>query len=261
MLFTAFLDQITAESSVVQISPDWMQGRAGYGGLVTALVYESMRKKLLCDAPVRCLQISFVGPVTSGPLIVESEVLRQGKSVSHVVGRGIQDGECKVIVQGSFGAARESLIHIKGPAPKVERVPELCEKLQYTEEVTPAFTRHFDYRYATQFPFSASKDEHLQGYLRFAEPEPVMTTAHLIGLVDGWPPATLPMLEEPAMACSLSWTIEFVQPAPSLGFDEYILYEAEIVQSANGYGHTRAMIWNESEQLLAISQQTVTHFA
>jgi len=261
MLFTAFLDQITAEPSVVEISPDWMQGRAGYGGLVAALVYESMRKQLLFDAPVRCLQISFVGPVSSGPLTLESEVLRQGKSVSHVLGRGIQDGECKVIVQGSFGAARESLIDVSGPAPKVERVPELCKKLPYSEGVTPAFTRHFDYRYATQFPFSASKDQHLQGYLRFAEPEPVMTTAHLIGLVDGWPPTTLPMFEAPAMACSLSWTIEFVHPAPALGLEEYILYEADIVQSANGYGHTRALIWNESEQLLAISQQTVTHFA
>lgn len=261
MFFTSFLEQVGAGSSVVEIGPDWMQGRAGYGGLVAALVFESMRKNLSSNAPVRGLQISFVGPVTSEPLVVDSEVLREGKSVSHVVGRGMQNGKCKVVIQGSFGAARDSVIRVDGPKPHIEKVPDACKTLAYIEGVTPAFTQHFDYRYATNFPFSGTGESRLQGYLRFAKPEPEMGTAQLIGLVDGWPPTTLPMLAKPAMASSLSWTIEFMQPAPSLGAEEFILYEAEIIESANGYGHTRALVWNESEELLAISQQTVTHFA
>lgn len=88
-----------------------------------------------------------------------------------------------------------------------------------------------------------------------------MTIAHLIGLIDAWPPATLPLLKTPAMASSLSWTVEFMHPQPSLAPDEYTVYRAELKESSNGYGHSRAQIWNQKGELLALSQQTVTHFA
>ena len=261
MLFSKILEGVSAQPSEVQISDDWMQGRAAFGGLGAALVFESMRQQLSSSAPVRCLQISFVGPISAEPLHVESELLREGKSVSHVLGRGIQNGQTKIVIQGSFGASRDSIIEIKPENEVLSTGVEDCQKLPFIKGVMPEFTKHFDFRYATAFPFGGGDKHFVEGYVRYAEPEPEMTEAHLLGLVDAWPPATLPLMDKPAMASSLSWTIEFVQPQPALGNTEYSVYRADIVESSNGYGHTRAKIWNERGELQAISQQTITHFA
>lgn len=261
MLFTALLNQITEKPSTINISSDWMQGRAAFGGLSAALIYESMRKQLAMQVPVRCLQISFIGPVTADALTIESEILREGKSVSHISGRGVQNGETKVAVMGSFGKSRDSVIHLDCAQKPFQGSPEQANKMPYIEGVMPVFTKHFDFRYQSAFPFAGVEESVLRGYVRFAEAEPEMNEAHLLGLADAWPPTTLPILKTPAAASSLSWTIEFVHPQPALDPQGFTLYEAEIVQSANGYGHTRALIWNEAGELLAISQQTVTHFA
>ena len=261
MLFTSLLNQIGEGRSEISISSDWMQGRAAYGGLVAALVLESMRKTLGGDVPVRCVQVSFVGPVSASAFVIESEVLRQGKSVSQVMGRGTQGGETKIVVQASFGHHRDSAISVEAASHQLETAPEDCQKLPYTEGLVPAFTQHFDFRYATPFPFGGSQVDYLQGHVRFAQAEPEIRETHLLGLIDAWPPTTLPKLKQLAMASSLSWTVEFIQPMPSLAPDEYTQYESHIVQSANGYGHTRAKVWNSAGELVAISQQTVTHFA
>ncbi len=260
MLFTRLLDQVSSEHSAVNISEDWMQGRAGYGGLVAALVYESMRQQFENEVPIRCLQISFVGPVSADTLEISSEVLRQGKSVSQVLGRGCQNGETRIAVLGSFGQGRDSAIQVDDARREAPEQPESLESMPYVEGFTPRFTRHFDFRYATPMPFAGTDQTSLRGYVRYREPEPQIREAQLLGLIDAWPPTTLPMLKTPVPASSLSWTVEFVQPMPSLKADEFCQYQADIIHASAGYGHTRAKIWNMQGELLAISQQTVTQF-
>jgi acyl-CoA thioesterase len=261
MLFTNYLNQINTNPSSVNIGADWMQGRACYGGLIAALVYESMRKQLSDTIPVRSLQISFVGPVSAEDFVVESEVLRQGKSVSQILGRGLQDNETKIVILGSFGKSRESAIQVDHQARIFDEDPVSIAPMPFIEGVLPNFTRHFDFRYCTEMPFSGSMETVLRGFIRYQQTEPKITEGHIMGLVDAWPPTTLPMLDKPAPASSLSWTIEFVHPQPELDATEFCHYEAKIVQASSGYGHTKAKVWNHSGELIAISQQTVTHFA
>ncbi len=260
MQFDDSLQKVGQEPSVVRLDASWMQGRAGFGGLVAALVYESMRQQLSRPVPVRCLQISFVGPVDDGELELTSEILREGKNVSQVLGRGIQNGQTKVIIQGSFGAARESAINLTPECIPLTGALADTTKLPFIEGAIPEFTKHFDYRYLTPFPFMGSDKRYLEGYVRFSESPEAMTEAHLLGLVDAWPPTPLPMMKNLCMASSLSWTIEFIQPQPVLRPDEYTKYRAEIIESSGGYAYAKAKITNEAGELLAISQQTTTHF-
>jgi len=261
MQFDRFLDQVGSKPSVVQLDASWMQGRAGFGGLVAALVFESMRKQLVGSSPVRCLQISFVGPVDDSPFEVSSEVLREGKNVSHVLGRGVQAGQTKVIVQGSFGTTRKSVIAVAPEKLSLSAAIDEAVKLPFIEGAVPEFTKHFDYRYLSEFPFKGSDKTFLEGYVRFSDAPKLITEAHLLGLVDAWPPTPLPMVKQLCMASSLSWTIEFIQPLQSLGTSEFTQYRAEIIESSGGYAYTKALIANEAGELLAISQQTTTHFA
>jgi len=85
------------------------------------------------------------------------------------------------------------------------------------------------------------------------------TTAHLITLIDAWPPAVLPLLSKPAPASSVTWSVSFMQPLPQLASDWW-LYRAEIAQAADGYGQTSAHIWDKDGVLVAISTQTVAVF-
>lgn len=246
----------------VTIPSGWAQGRAAYGGLVAALVYQGMRGKLSDDRPVRSLAITFVGPVAPGEAMqVEADILREGKAVTQMLGMARQNGQVMCIVQGSFGASRESVVSVSSePAPRVRAVED-CMEMPHVEGLTPVFLQHFAVRWALgDPPFTNSKKREMGGWMRFREDEGSVHEAHILGLVDVWPPAVLPHLRQYAPASSLTWTIEFVQPQPELGNTDWLLYRASIDHARDGYGHTSAMVWRQDGTLVAISRQTVTVF-
>ena len=261
MSFKSLIDSIAQGVSSIHLTEEWSQGRASFGGLVAAVVYQAMLKVLDDDRPVRSLQISFVGPVSvNEPLELETEVLRQGKSVSQVLGRGVQNGQTFVTIIGSFGHPRDSMVKVTDPQFIFEEQPESIKAMPFMPGMTPNFTQFFDYRYFTQLPFTGSKETFLKGFVRFKDESLRVDNAGLLALVDAWPPAPLPMLKKIAPASSLNWTIDFIKPTPDLCAGEFCQYQADIIHAENGYGFTRAKIWNSRGELIAISQQTVTIF-
>ena len=262
MTFAELLTELSAFDNTVTVPVDWAQGRAGYGGLVAALVYDGMRRQVGEERPVRSLAITFVGPVAPGePMQVEAQVLREGKAVTQMLGRAMQGGQVMCIVQGSFGASRESMVDVAAKQPPHARPPHDCVEMPFIEGVNPLFLQHFSVRWAFgDVPFSNSRKREMGGWMRFKQSEGAVGAAHLLGLVDVWPPAVLPHLNKKAPASSLTWTIEFVQPQPAIADDDWLLYRAEIEHARDGYGHASAMVWTAQGELVAISRQTVTVF-
>ena len=262
MTFAELLAELAASNNQVTVPTGWAQGRAGYGGLVAALVYEGMRQKVGGGRPVRSLAITFVGPVAPGePMQVEADVLREGKAVTQMFGRATQGGQVMCIIQGSFGASRESVVDVPAASPPHARPAHDCVEMPFIEGLQPSFLRHFSVRWAFgDMPFSGSRKREMGGWMRFKEDEGEIGAAHLLGLVDVWPPAVLPHLSSKAPASSLTWTIEFVQPQPAIGNSDWLLYRAEIEHARDGYGHAAAMVWTPEGELVAISRQTVTVF-
>ena len=259
MSFSDYLNQ--AKSNEVIFDKSWAQGRAGFGGLVAALLYENMTGLLTDDRPVRSLQVGFVGPVAADvPFELKSEILREGKSVTHIQGRGLQEGNVQLSILGAYGHGRESAIQVIKEPHLFPENPEDQRSLNEIGDAAPVFTQHFDFRYCTALPFEGTKETALRGFLRFTEAPERIGIPELIALIDAWPPTVLPMLTKLAPASSLSWTLEFVHPQPLLAPDEYCQYEAKIQHTENGYGHTVAKIWNSKGELIALSQQTVAVF-
>jgi acyl-CoA thioesterase II len=265
MGFSELLQAVRDNPQAVSIPAQWGQGRASFGGLVAALVYQAMRAHVPAGRPVRSLAITFVGPAAPDvPVSFEVEVLREGKAVSQVLGRALQDGQVVTLVQGSFGAGRESRIAVHAePAPQAKPVEE-CQELPYIANVTPEFTRYLAMRWAFGgMPFSANPAREMGGWVRLRDQnnaEPV-SEAHLLALVDAWPPALLSHLSAPAPGSSLTWTIEFVQPVSELNTQDWCLYRAQIEHARDGYGHVAAALWSPAGELLALSRQTVVVFA
>lgn len=265
MNFSQLIAQAEQSPEHILVPQNWGQGRAAFGGLVAALVFAAMRGKVPAGRPVRSLAVTFVGPLQPGvPAQVEAEVLREGKAVSQMLGRATQDGQVVALVQGSFGAPRESVLAVEAlPAP-VMSPPEHSQEMPYIKGVTPEFTQHLALRWAEGgMPFSNNPSRTMGGWVRLREelPQEHLDEAHLLGLVDAWPPALLPHLRQPAPGSSLTWTIEFMQPLVPLSGKDWCQYRAEIEHARDGYGHIAAGFWSPQGELLAISRQTVTVFA
>ncbi|WP_341708440.1 thioesterase family protein [Halopseudomonas sp.] len=263
MNFSALLNAFDqSPDASVTIPAEWAQGRASYGGLVAALVLRGMRAGLSDARPVRSLAITFVGPVQPGEAMqVQTEILREGRAVTQMLGRAVQNGQTMCIIQGSFGAGRESSVDVVAePAPSAPPAGE-CQRTPYVEGVMPNFLRYFDTRWTFgDYPCTNSRKREMGGWMRFDESFEHFDEVHLVGLVDVWPPAVLPHLKERAPASSLTWTIEFVQPQPAIDEDGWLLYKATIEHARDGYGHCAAMVWNKAGELVAISRQTVAVF-
>ncbi|WP_268800755.1 acyl-CoA thioesterase [Pseudomonas huanghezhanensis] len=263
MKFSELLDAVRDNPQSVTIPQEWSQGRACFGGLMAALLFEAMRAKVPDGRPVRSLGISFVGPPVPGaPIRFDVEVLRDGKAVSQVLGRATQNGEVMTLVQGSFGAPRDSMIAVAAePAPSFKPVEEVAD-FPFVSGLMPDYLRFIGLRWALGgMPFSNTQSPAIGGYARLKDvQEEPLTEAHLLALVDAWPPATLPHLNKPAPGSSLTWTIEFVQPLPALTTHDWTQYRAVIEHARDGYGHTAAALWAPNGELIAISRQTVTVF-
>ncbi|WP_137817201.1 acyl-CoA thioesterase II [Pseudomonas sp. 2FG] len=264
MTFSELLRAVRDNPQSVVVPSQWGQGRASFGGVAAMLVYEAMRAQVPTGRPVRSLAVTFVGPLAvDTPVSLEVEVLREGKAVSQVLGRAVQNGQVVTLVQGSFGASRDSAIDVAAePAPLIKPVEE-CQELPYIKGVTPEFTRYLAMRWGIGgMPFTNNPAREMGGWVRLrgeSEAE-VVEEAHLLALVDAWPPAVLPHLRAPAPGSSLTWTIEFMQPTPKLSTFDWCLYRAQIEHARDGYGHIAAALWTADGELIALSRQTVTVF-
>jgi acyl-CoA thioesterase len=260
MNFTDLLKS-AREPSPVTVPAGWAQGRAAFGGLAAALLYESMAAEVDPQTPLRSLTVSFVAPVETGDLQAEAQVLRAGRSVTQVMGQSRQAGQVVTSALASYGNPRESAIAISPKAAPKFIAPDECQALPYIPGVVPEFTQHFDYRIAAgNLPFTDSTDAQLGGWVRFKNASGQVSISHLLALIDAWPPAVLSMLKQPAPASSLTWTIEIIEPLAELSGEEWWQYLAEVEQAGDGYAVIQAKLWDKHGRLAALSRQTVTVF-
>ncbi len=254
--------EVAASGGEVTVPSSWAQGRASFGGLIAALVFDRMAHIVAPGRPMRSMQVSFVGPVTPGePAMVEAEILREGKAASQVLGRIVQGGESKLVALASFGGDRDSEVQVDAlPAPEAKPVSQ-CRGLDYIEGVTPEFIQQIEMRWAFgNFPFSGQGGRELGGWMQFRTAPETFSDAHIIALIDAWPPAVLPYVKKPVRTSSLSWAFEIMHPRPVLEPGDWLLYKAMIDKAGAGYGHTQAGIWTADGELVALSRQTVTVF-
>ena len=259
-----FFDLLRTPTNMLSIPAHWGQGRSVFGGLAAALVYRALRERAPGDRPVRSLAITFVAPMQcEAPLHIDVDVLREGRAVSQLLGRALQDGKVVTLVQASFGSGRTSVVAVDAePAPTV-KAPDDCQAFPYLPGITPEFTRHLEMRWAQGgLPFSGTPAREMGGWVRLRgeTPRQPVDEAALLALVDAWPPAVLSHLQRPAPGSSLTWTIEFMQPLSAADIGDFFLYQARIEQARDGYGHVAARLWTARGELIAISRQTVVVF-
>ncbi|MDN3651937.1 thioesterase family protein [Thalassotalea ponticola] len=249
-------------SAVVKIDKSWTQGRTVFGGLSAAITYQAIAAHLTGDRLLRSLSTSFVGPIKAGvDICIEVEVLRSGKNVTQVMAKAVQDNSVCLTCLASFGVERASKIVVQSKDSHPHNAPKKANFIPQIPKIVPNFLRHFDLALVEgKMPFRASEQSNLFGWMRFSKAPNAVTDAHLVALIDSWPPAVLQMLRWPAPASSLSWNLEFIHPHRTFACDAWFAYQVNTRQAADGYAHTEANIWDQNGDLIAISRQVVTVF-
>ena len=261
MNFDAYLQQARNQHTIT-IDESWGQGRTTFGGLSAALLLAKLEQQTDAEQILRSVSVSFCGPLNTGiPFSLSHRTLRTGKSVAHYQGEALQGDELVTLITACYGRERPSAIDVDYPRQTTTE-PGAGQKLPYIKGVTPEFTRHIDFTYLEGgLPFTNSKHNHLRGWMRFNDGSEPLENAHLIALIDAWPPTLLQKLKQPAPCASVTWNIELVTPLhlleKPLAADSWLWYEADIRQAHHGYGHTEARIFNADGMLLALSRQLV----
>ena len=244
------------------IPNDWSQGRTSYGGVSAALLYAAIREQVADERVMRSFTCNFVGPLNVDmPFHIEVDIMREGKNASQVMAKAIQNGQISLMCQVCFGIARTSKIQVESRDEHGMTLPKKAKFIPQIPKLTPKFLRHFDLALQDGgIPFSGSKKSHIHGWMRYKKAPQQVSDAHLIGLIDAWPPTLLQMLRWPAPASTMSWNVEFIHPHQKFEPTDWFAYQASARQAADGYGHTEANIWDQQGELVAISRQTVAIF-
>ncbi|WP_256625516.1 thioesterase family protein [Pseudomonas sp. LPB0260] len=120
-LHNILLGAADAASPHLEIPQQWGQGRATFGGLLAACLFEKLKPQVAADRPVRSLLVSFVAPVAPGPMEVRVKVLRAGKAATQVQATAYQNDQACVVMLASFGGDRASAVRLDAaPAPTIK---------------------------------------------------------------------------------------------------------------------------------------------
>ena len=164
--------------------------------------------------------------------------------------------------QASFGIARKSKVDVPNNLKHNMDYPQPPNPLPMVPKEMPKFLEHFDLvKTKGGLPFTGDKGNDIHGWMRFKNHPSNFSDAHLIALIDIWPPTVLQMLSGPAMASTMSWNLEFIHPHQSISGSDWFAYQAKTRQAVDGYAHTEANIWDKHGTLVAISRQVVAVFA
>ena len=257
--YTELLNGMIANASgwAINIPENWMQGRTTYGGLSAALCLQATLNDHANLPSLRSAQINFIGPA-GGDVVMSSQVLRQGKSVSFV--EAVMEGEKGLATKATFcfGGERESRLNrdftIAPDCPSISGSENF-----FKDGPGPVFTANFDCLLAQgDHPGSAStKHEHFM-WIRFKEHVEISPVS-LLAIADMPPPAVLPMFDGFAPISSMTWMVNFIQDEPTTD-DGWWLMRTCAEHAKQGYSSQDMQIWNSNRELVLTGRQNVAIF-
>jgi acyl-CoA hydrolase len=253
-------DPSNPNRALASIAPDWAQGRATYGGLIAALCVRAL-ERVNQGRPLRGFSMSFCAPAAPGEVAIDVEQLRSGRSLLHAQARLSQGGQPCAVLVGAYGEARPSPVRAEGGRPPVIPPPHELSRLPFLKGMTPTFTQHFDYRWASSnLPFSSSAHGQIGGWVRPLGVDRI-DDAVCAAIADSFPAPILPMMPAPAPSSTVTWMLSFTGAPAELPADMFWQLDATTLSAGEGYAHVEARLWDASGTLRMFSRQLVAEFS
>jgi acyl-CoA thioesterase len=241
-----------------EIHPEWMQGRAVFGGLQAVLALQAMRGLVPAELPLRTLQVTFIAPSTSSHIEARAAVSREGKNVVQAEAHLTEGDNRLAAVSAVFGRPRPSRLHLMPEMPVVRS--DNPREFRYIPERVPAFIQHFSATWLRGgFPFSGEQDPELVVQLGMAG-EVESSESHVVAMADFIPPIGLSWMDSPTPGSSMSWMLEIltdrVNGLPMEGWR----VDAMMTAAHHGYTHQSLTLWGPQGQPVALGRQTMVVF-
>jgi acyl-CoA thioesterase len=262
MLFSEVLASLRFDDSIghVTVTNDWGQGRATFGGLVTAVGNEVMRKLVPQERLLRSLQTTFIGPASATTWKLKAEVLRVGKAVTLARCDVLDGDQIAATLIGVYGGPRPSAVEVRLPPMPPTRPIDAIEEVRPLPGLTPDFLQHFAIRWAEgAMPFSSAAHTPSKAYIRHRDISP-LTESHVIALIDCIPTPAMSMFRERAPSSSLVWTLEFCEHTFAYAPDLWWRIDTHIDAATGGYVNQTGILYNPDGQPTALTRQLVAVF-
>jgi acyl-CoA thioesterase len=242
------------------IGEDWSQGRATFGGLVTALGNEAMRRLVPMDRKLRALQTTFVGPALAGSVRLEAQILRTGKVVTIAESRLWSADQIAATFTGIYGADRASSIAFAPASQPQAAGVDALPNSDRPPGIAPSFLQHFDIRWAEgSRPFTGTRLNRSKAYIRHRDPAP-LTESHVVALIDCIPSVILQMMTKAAPSSSMDWTLQFLRHDHTYSPGAWWRIDSEVNAAADGYSSESGIIYDPSGAPAAFTRQLVAVF-
>jgi len=244
-----------------RVDDSWGQGRTLFGGVQALLAVRAMRVAMPALPPLWSLHTTFIAPVAPGQVMLNVELLRQGRSAVQLAARLMAGDQVAAMFVAAFGASRDSALSVtptvKPLAPGVEGGPEL----PFMPGMSPEFTRHYAYRWMEGgLPFSGHSQPANRILLRQRDAG-LMGEEQIVAMADAIPPVALSMVQGHAPASTLSWALEFVHHGAAVSSEGWWRMDASLAAARDGYSNQDAHLHGPDGELVALSRQVVAVFA
>lgn len=245
------------DTAIYEITEDWLQGRAAFGGLVAMLGLRAARHLVAGDRRLRALQTTFVRPSAPGPLKFEPSLERDGRNLTQIRAIGYQDGARVATTRAIFGLPLDDIDRVPPTARPEVQGPDTLEATPYIEGLMPAYLQHFDIRWVRGgIPFSGSKETDSLIWLRAKDGKVGVEDLSVL-FSDAMPSPAIAMMDGPAKSSTIAWSVSLLEPALVVAEDGWWLIHARVTSLKGGYGHHVTTLWTPEGEAAALSEQTL----
>jgi acyl-CoA thioesterase len=239
------------------ITDGWATPRGPLGGYVMAIVLRGF--ELAIGDPARSARsatMHFMRPPEVGPVRVNAQVQRTGRSLTTVSGRLSQEGKLIGMALGAYSTAWDApVLEDTEPMPAVDPAQgrEPINTSPRKGAAPPDFTKRITMqpRFG-ETPFSGGSSGEVGGWMGLIEERP-LDALSLAVLADAWFPAPWPRLTEFAAAPTIDLTIHYRTALPL--DDTLVLGRFRNRMVRDGFFDEDGELWTPDGQLIAQSRQ------
>lgn len=244
------------------VSDQWAVPRGPNGGYIAALMLRAMEGAVGDpERAPRSLTLHYLRPPVPGQdATVHTTIEREGRTLTTVTARLVQDDRPMVLAIGAFANDFPTVADYATPAPDVGPAGEL-HTLAAAPGVPPIALRAAMAPVFGPAPMSGGDEALTGGWLRLAQPREA-DAAVIAFYADAWLPSPFARLTTPAPAPTVDLTIHFRTrlPHPGMTADDPVLARFSSTTSHGGFFEEDGAIWAPDGTLLAQSRQLALLF-
>jgi len=241
---------------VGSIPEGWRVAVGVHGGLVTALLTRAATLAAGPERRLRSITVHFPRPASPGPVVISTELIREGSGTTSLALRMMQAGEVVALAIAAAGRDREALEHDRLPMPEVADVASV-ESIPFIEGLMPEFQKQVETRHVGGGgPGSPTPDGSavVESWLRPSEPGQ-LDAPTVAFLADAAWPSIFAIDGLIVGAPTIDLTVHFRAPLPHMSEDGWVLgrFESRLVR--DGHFEEDGILWARDGTVLAQSRQ------